>query len=446
MKLRHLGLIALSCAAFALAGCDSGGRKAPPKTNVRVVNVAPSFAALRYQREHNDSPDDLAFKGAAVHQYDEDSYDFYVYERSLTSTAGRTWTFSKELQSTNDYVFVLAEVAGEVSPQVVEYAPKLANGGDTQIVVVQADEALAPVDVYLEPAGAGIAGATPRGSLAFLDQLAPLALANGDYELTITPAGDPNNVLFTSGTVALSAGLTNVFVITGENGQGTATLSVLMVQDSPALLYGTNATAAMRVINAAVDAQPRDFVVNDEFTTPLFSAVPYGTVTSFATVPVSEALPIDVTPAGNPGALELTSTVATSPGQLYTLIFEGETGALVHNVTNEDRRRIAHEAKVQIFDAAWQFTTATEYVLLPPDTTDPTTVTAFKSLIAPAAAGFDAVAPGDYELLLRETITNAVRAGPMPVTFAEGGLYTIVGLNGPDTATTNVVFLDDPPQ
>jgi Domain of unknown function (DUF4397) len=446
MKLRYLTIFALSCAAFALSGCD-GGRKAPPKTYVRVANVAPSFAALRFQREQTDAPDDLAFKGAsALHEYDEDTYDFYVYERSLTSTLGNSWTFSKQLDSTTEYLFVLAEVAGQVSPQIVEYPAMLAGSGDAQIAVVQADEGLAAVDVYLQPGGAGIAGATPLGSLAFLDRVAPQTHASGDYELTITPAGDPSNVLFTSTTLPLTAGLTTVFVITAENGFSTAALSVLMLQENPAALYSTDSTATVRVINAAADGQPRDFAVNNEFAPPLFSAIPYGTVTSDATVPLASELPINVTPVGNPGALELTSTLATGPAQQYTLVFEGDAGALTYNITTEDRRRIAKESKLQIFDAATQFTTGTEYVLLPPGTTDPSTVAAYKGLLAPSVAPFDAVAPGDYELLLRETVTDVVRAGPIPVTFAQGGLYTILTLNGPDTATANVVFLDDQPQ
>ncbi len=446
MNLRYFSLFASLCAALALTGCDSG-RKVPPKTHVRVVNVAPGFAALRYQREHTDAPDDLAFKGFAQHDYDEDTYDFYVFERSLSSTTtGRTWTFSKQLLGTSNYVFVLAEAGDDILPQVVEYPTKLADSGDTQVAVVHAVEGLSAVDVYLQPTGVGIAGATPLGNLDFLSQLAPQTLTNGDYELTLTAAGDPSNVLFVSGSVTLAAGITNVFVISGEASLGTAAISVVMAQDNPANLYSTNATAALRVVNAAADGQPRDFAVNNEFSPPLFSAVPYGAATSYVTVPLASDLPINVTPVGNPGALELTSTIATLPGQQYTVVFSGDAGALTYNILTEDRRRIVHEPKLQIFDEASQFTTTTEYVLLPPGTADPSTIGAYQALLAPSVTVFSAVPAGTYDLLLRETSTQAVRAGPIPVTFNDGGLYTILTLNGPDTATANVVFLDDPPQ
>jgi hypothetical protein len=447
MKLRHLSLFALLGAALALTGCDAG-RKAPGKTRVHVVNVAPHFQQLAYIRENQTGANQLqtlSFKGALDQEYDEDTYDFHVYERSLPNATGRSWTFTKQLVADNDYAFVLAEVAGEVAPQIVEYPAKLANGTDTQVAAVHTDEALSTVDIYFEPAGVGIAGATPRGSLDFLAQLAPTTLASGDYELTITAAGDPGTVLFKSATLTLAAGATNVFAIVNEAGLGTAALSVVMLQDNPANLYSTDATAALRVINAAADGQPRDVAVNSEFAPPLFSAVPYGTLTSYATVPISGALPINVTPPGNPGVLELTSTIAPAPGQAYTMIITGDAGALTYAVANDDGRRITNEPKLRFLNGATQFATSTEFVLLPQGTTDQTTVGAYSLLGAPAVSNFDVVAPGSYDLLLRETGTNAVRAGPFPVTFANGGIYTVLTLNGPDTATANVVFLDDPP-
>jgi len=53
--------------------------------------------------------------------------------------------------------------------------------------------------------------------------------------------------------------------------------------------------------------------------------------------------------------------------------------------------------------------------------------------------------PGAYDLYFRETTTNTVRAGPIHVNLVSGGIYGILTLNGPDTATINVSFADDAP-
>ncbi len=124
MKARHLKFFAVLLAALTLIGCDQG-RKAPAKTRVRIVNAAPSFAQLWYQREHPtlESPDALAFKGVTGHDYDVDTYDFYVYhKRVATGEILNTWTWSKELVADQQYTFVLTEAAGQVSPQIVEYS------------------------------------------------------------------------------------------------------------------------------------------------------------------------------------------------------------------------------------------------------------------------------------------------------------------------------------
>jgi hypothetical protein len=446
MQARHLKSFAVLLAALCLVACDQG-RKALEKTRVYVVNVAPDFAALGFQREQppGASPDTLPFKGATKYDYDVDTYDFFVYQRQLTTQTLPHWEFSKAVAADKNYAFVLAESGGQVTPQIVEYAPKATTATDTQVAAVHAAENLPPMDIYIEKAGAGIAGATPKGSLAFLAQLKPASLATGDYEIFLTAAGNPANVLFASPVVNLAAAVTNVFVIAAEKGLGNAPLSVVMVQDNPATLYSTTVASGLRVINSAADGQARDFAFNHEYSPPAIPAVPFATASTYAPTPVASTLPITVTPAGNPGVLEVDSTITTLAGDLYTVLVGGVPGALTYQIVVDDNRRILNEAKVRYLNGASQFTTATELVLLPPNTADQTTVGAVSGFAAVAASDYLYVIPGTYDLLLREISTNTVRAGPIPVTFAASGIYSILVVNGPDANTASVVFLDDHP-
>jgi hypothetical protein len=443
MKARQLKFIAALLATLTLIGCGQG-RQAPAKTRVRIVNAAPSFAQLSYRREQTDTIDALAFKGVASHDYDVDTYDYNVYlTRVTTGELLNHWTWSKELLAGKDYTFVLAQAAGQVSPQIVEYTPKLANSGDTQIAVVHAGETLPAMDVYVQPTGVGIAGATPRGSVSFLGQIAPKTFASGDYEITLTAAGNPSNVLYASTAVNLAAGITNVLVIADEGGQGTAAISLVMSQESSFVLYSANATSGVRTINAANDGMARDVAINHEYSPPILPAAPYGTATSYVIVPANPSLPISVTPVGNPGVLELDAQLSAGAGTLNTVLFAGPAGTLTYQVVTDDRRRVTGEAKLRFINGANQFTTVTEIVLLPPGTTDQTTITASAAIVAPAVTDYLYIKPGEYDLLFRETGTNAVRAGPIHVNLADGGIYGVMALNGPDTATASVVFIDD---
>jgi hypothetical protein len=447
MKAHHLKFFAVLLAAFSLIGCDQG-RQAPSKTRVHIVNAAPSFAQLWYQREQppGENPEALTFKAVTAHDYDVDTYDFFVYHRRVDGQELlNTWTWSKQLVADKEYTFVLAAAAGQVSPQIVEYTPKLANSSDTQIAVVHAGEALPAMDVYIQPTGVGIAGATPRGTVGFLGQITPKTFASGDYEITLTAAGDANNVLYTSSAVNLAAGITNVFVIAAEGGLGTAAISVIMAQDNSFVLYAANATSGVRAINVADDGVARDFAINHEYSPPILPAVPYGTATSYVSVPANASLPISVTPVGNPGVLELDVPLVAAAGTLNTVLFAGPAGTLVSQIVTDDRRRITSEAKLRFINAANQFTTATEIVLLPPGTTDQTTISPLTVLAAPAVTDYLYLTPGEYDLLFRETGTNTVRAGPIHVNLVSGGIYGVMTLNGPDTATATVVFIDDTP-
>lgn len=447
MKARHLTLFAVLLTALTLVGCENG-RKAPAKTRVHVANAAPSFIQLWFQREQplGVSPDALAFKAVTAYDYDVDTYDFFVYQRRAASQELlNTWTWKKELLADKEYTFVLAESAGQVVPQMVEYTPKLANAGDTQIAVVHAGEHLPPMDVYVQPTGSGIAGATPRGTVSFQGQIAPKTFASGEYEITLTAAGNPSSVLFASSAVNLAAGVTNVFAITDEGGQGPETTSIVAAQENSFVLYSANATGGVRALNVADDRQPRDLVINHEYSPPILPAIPYGTVSTYATVPVNPSLPITITPAGNSGVLEYDATFSAPAGTLSTVVIAGPAGTLTPQIVTDDRRRIRSEAKLRFFNAANQFTTATELVMVPPGITDQTTVGPSATLLAPSATDYVYAKPNEYDLVLREIGTNVVRAGPIHVTLVDGGIYGVVALNGPDTATMTLVYTDDTP-
>jgi hypothetical protein len=440
MNLRHLASCGLVC-TLALAGCDEG-RQAPPKVAVRIVNAAPGFADLGFQREQSDPLEAvLVFKSAQELAYDADTYDFYASGRDATSNIQR-WSVTKELVEGTRYVFVLTELAGAVVPVVLEHAP--APSTDAQILAINAGESLPAMDLYLERPGVGIGGATPRGTLAARGQMAARTLPSGDYELRLTAAGDPTTVLFTSTIISLTAGVTTTLVVTPEAGETTAAFTVQFVHAVSQALVDVNAPTEMRALNAAADRQPRDFAINREFAPPLFPAAPFASPTSYASVPVTATLPINVTPPGNPGVLELDQTVATVGAFRYTTLFSGDAGTLTHVLTIDDYRRIHGTAKLRFFNTARQFTDFIELVLVPTGEL-PENFAGQIALVAPGASAHSLLVPGGYDLYLRRAGTNEILSGPTPVTLDERGIYTVLAVNGPTNVTAEAVLLDDFP-
>jgi hypothetical protein len=439
MNLRQLASCGLAC-ALGLVGCD-GGRQSPLRVNVNVINAAPGFADLTFRREREQAQLQLSFKSAQEDNYDADTYDFNVTGLDA-STVEQTWQFTRTLVGDTRYVFVLTDVAGAVVPIVLEHGQ--APSTVAQILAAHPGGGLPAMDLYLERPGVGIGGATPRGSLASPGQFAARTLPSGDYELRLTAAGNPAAVLFTSPTITLAAGSTTTFVVTPEAGETTAPFSMQRVQSVSEVLFDVNAPTELRVLNAATDRQPRDFAINREFAPPLFPAAPFGSPTSHAVVPASSALPINVTPPGNPGVLELDQSLATFTALRYTVFFTGDAGTLTHVLAIDDHRRFYGLAKLRFFNTARQFAESIELVLVPVGGM-PDQFAGQITVLAPGASTHTLLAPDTYDLYLRRSGTNEILSGPTPVTLAARGIYTLLAANGPNNTTAEVVLLNDVP-
>ena len=374
--------------------------------------------------------------------YDEDTYDFFVFERSYANSPGRTWTFAPTLEADKSYTVVLVEVATEVRPLLLERAEAV-PADVAQIEALHAAMGQPSMDLYLVRPGLGIGGATPRGRLDAGGQLTAQPLPSGDYEIWLTAAGNPANVLLATTTISLPAGNTTSIVIVPEANRGTAQISVLFVAGGQETRFDRNATAEIRVLNGATDRAPRDFAVNGVFSPPLFSAAAFGEPTAYGAVPVGANVPINVTPVGNPGVLELNQTFQAFAAERATILFGGPTGTLTHAVVADDGRRFHNEAKLRVFNAASQFAGLELVIGNPGD--DQANLAASVALSPVTGADYLALGPGDYDLYLRQFLTTTVVAGPLRVSLDGGGIYGVLATDGPNASTAAMVLFDDFP-
>ena len=309
MNLRFVASCGLVCAALLFTGCSDTGRKSPGKTTVQVTNAAPGFPSLQFRREQDvNGAVELPFKDGRTFVFDADTYDFYVSEPTFSvADPGRDWTFAPTLAANEIYQFILTEVAGEVVPVVIT-VPPLPTGDAAQIFGLHAAATLPAMDLYLERPGVGIAGATPRATVNPTEQFSPRTLPSGDYELFVTAAGNPADVWLTSPTINLPAGTNQAFVIVDQRGTGTERINVMLVQGTGStVLFDRNSPSELRTLNGVPDQLPRDVAINSEFSPPLFSATPFAAPTAYKPVPLG-AYPVQVTPVGNPGVLEIDTT------------------------------------------------------------------------------------------------------------------------------------------
>jgi len=438
--------LALAALAFTAAGCD-GGRKNPPDVGVRIVNVAPSYSALQYKREQSTREggiNGIEFKNSVAAVYDEDTYDFSVDVRDPTTGIWReARSFTKAVEDGTLYTFALVQSGTGIQEVFLEAQPPAATATDAQVLALHAAEGTPALDVFLEPPGTDIAGVVPWGTIGFLGQLPARTVAAGDYEMTLTEAGNRSHVLLTSNTFTLGAADSIAFIVTPEGGGSVADISVVVVSGFfSGNLVDRNTPAEVRVFNAAADQSPRDVAFNSQFTPPLFSAVPFAAPAAYVPIAPGVDIPVNVTPAGNPGVIELDQTVSPLGTRRHTLFITGETGALAGAFLNDDRRRITGEAQLRYYHGATQFPEGLDFLVLPADN-DPTTAAQAASLVVGTVGISTGIPPGDYNLWLRQTFTTTIVAGPIPITLAGAGIYGALATNGPDTATATITLIDD---
>ncbi|HEY3516599.1 MAG TPA: DUF4397 domain-containing protein [Gammaproteobacteria bacterium] len=409
---------------------------------MQVANAAAGFPSLTFRREQESSGQaELLFKDARSFVYDADTYDFYVQEPTLTTAdPGRTWTFARDLEATTHYTFVLTEAAGEVVPVVMTSPDPPAT--NAQVLALHAATDLPAFDLYLERAGVGIAGATPRGTFNAGEQVAPTTLPSGDYELFVTAAGNPADVWLSSTAFTLVDGSSAIFVVVDQKGLGTSRINVLaLLQGASTVLLDRNATSELRVINGSPDKLPRDVAVESQFTPPLFSATAFAVQTPYAPVPLG-SFKINVTPAGNPGVLEIDTTMTGAAGQQSTMMFSGASGTLLPAFATDDGRRFNREGTIRFMNAASQFA-AVSFVLTLPDG-DPFASLPLATLFTPGISPYTPLHPGEYDLYLLEGVNYTKVKGPTRINLTAGSIHSVLAIDGPDTATADAVFLDDP--
>ena len=438
---RWLRIALLTLACVVLAACESeGGRVRPPSTAVSVIHVAGSFGNLEFRRVER-LEGTLGYRSSQVFNWDSGPYTFNIDATipGLT-TPIRLYTFTADLTAGNDHSIVLTEANGWLHELILEAPQAELSETDAEIIIVNTAAGLeTAVDVYIEPPGTVLAAATPRGSVDFLESLPAAAIAPGEYELSLTQAGNPTNVVMVSDLFEIPGSVrTTLSVIDGLISASPAAALVSSAgNDTP--LSDRELRAGIRVLNAMTSRDPVDVTVNSNFSPPLISNATFAAPTDYALVVPGEHT-LQVTPAGNPGAIEVETTFRTLPGQRGTWFVRGDPGALTALYSPDSQRLIRDIAEVTVYYGGTTVS-GVDVFIVPPDT-DLSAVAPTTSLTGTNALSFVYMGLGGYTITVRESGTQNILAGPVAAGIGFEGSYGILITNGESGSGMDVTLID----
>jgi hypothetical protein len=451
-------LVLFSILALATGCSSSNGDTVSGKGSVRGLHAIPELGTASFLIEETVLSS-LDYKDASgISEYDDLNYDFnFDILLPGDSETTRLATRNLSVDAETAYTFVLTGTLENPSIILWEYfgrdwAQELedADEADTEVTVLEVafghiDAGLGALDVFLEAPGSSPASALPRGTIEHGALLPPIEIVEGDYQLVLTPAGEPETILFASEAIELPAATTNLFTVMDGGGMTTADFSVRWIGASlGAELTDLFVQPELDVLHAAFGTEPVDVIVGDAFDAPFAAGLAWSGLSEGAVLD-RETEFLVVTPAGNPGVFLAQKEIDFQPDTYNRLLLAGLPGSLQTVLLSHDKRRLATHARVQIFHAAARFQTMDIY--LAADDVDITlTGPNVPSALFGSGTGYVAREAGAYNVVLTAPGTKSIIGGPFPVELEQGRNYGIVVVDAPDITAADIFVFDQTPE
>lgn len=454
-NVRRLAAPALMAALLGLGGCgvfddddDDPAPVVPPpavvgQTKLQVLHASADAPAVNVLVNGAEALADVDFKqGSGAITLDEGDYEIQVDGIVPSGVATVIGPATFTLAADTLYSVLAINDVANIEPLVLEQPDTAVPAGSVRVRVAHAAPGAGEVDVYVTAPGADLASEMPLGTFDFRGDLGPVEVPAADYQIRVTATGDPDTVVFDSGTTSLPDGANLLVAAVLNTGAGDAPISLALLDGTGASeILDTDTVADLRVVHASPDTVPVDVVVNDDFNAPLIENLAFPDATGFVSVP-PDTYNVKVTPADNPGVIAIDADLTLDAGQSYSVLAVGLLASIEPLVLSEDPRPVATASKVRIVHGAPGAPNVDIYVTAAGANIANETP-AFTDIPFKASTGFVSLDGGTYDVTVTPTGTTDV-AIAATITIENGGIYTAIardaeGGGGP----FGLILLDD---
>ena len=452
---RRFGL--LLAAILATAACSSGSdsvEEATGEGSIRAIHAIADLGQVQFLIEETALANVDFQEVSGISEYDDLTYAFN-FDILLPDDSDYTRLATEEVSVVADREYTFALTGSLDAPEIRlweqttrDWADEIetAEDNDTAVTVLEVSfghlaAATGAVDVYLSTPGTTPLAGNEAASLSFGALQTAIEYPAGDYQVVITPDGDPDTLLFASDPIFLDAAISVNIVVMDEDNRG-ASFSVRVIgSGSSTTLVDINAEATLRAVHGAFSTETLDIVAGDNFDDPLIAALEFGVRSSRISIPDGE-LSLNITPTGVTSVFleETTATIARGSG--YTLYLHGLPGELDGVFLTDVTRPLITHARLRAYQAAARFGSLDLYVI--EAGSDIALLSArVPSLAYTGATGYLSVVPGDYELVFTSPGTKTIVAGPFATQLDALGVYDVVAVDGVQTDRAEILFYVD---
>lgn len=452
MKINKLIPIVPLLACLAGCGHDPGYQLSdfnfPQTADIQMVNLmpdSPTIASTVTRSSDNALATQNAepFAGAST----QTSLIVGTYNLAVTYLDGngnlRYLLNDNSLNYTDKDQFVYLFMGSVTNPveQTIHFTDPFYTGGisSNDVEVWFADGASSPdqVDIYLTAPSTPIAAATPTQTLTTEGYSQPITIPNQTaWRLRVTPRGS-TNVLFDSGSFALSGGARTLLAVTdyfgptgAKPGSSKVLLNAIKVTSSGSSDFTAgNLPSDLRIIDLVRDLPPLDVYFGSTTGSPYASNVAELTPTAYQNI-VPGSYTLNVTEHGIKDQFVLQQNQTFASGKYYTLVLTGSyngggTNSTISSVLfSTDPRPIQGRSNVNFINAGKVNGGVNVYLLSPGQTITGTTPQI--SDATTDALNSITTFSGENDVVVTSTNNKNIIIGPKRMIFNQGTTYTLV--------------------
>ncbi len=439
----------LVVAAAIVAGCGSESSlpEATGEGVVRMINAMPASPTVSFLIEER-TLDTVSYKNiSSPERWDDLAYTFN-FQIGRPSQLEPTRIASQPLDLAPDVEHTLVLRGSTDAPDVAvwEIPERSFSGNETifEMRVGHAADGLGTVDVYIGQEGVSPQPGNQVATLAPGEVSTPRDIAEDDYVVTVTSAGDVGNVLFQSVPTQIVASQSVLITVLEGDANDTAPVAVRLFNQagSAATLADSRFPPTARFVHATTDLGTADIYDDAGLQNRIVADLTYGDITADIDVRAGD-VPITATAAGNVGAILFEDTLTTFAGARVNYYLSELAGDVVGEPIRVDRRSIETVARLTFFHSAANNRSVDLYVVDAGTAIDealPRLAGQVYLQQTPPLA-FDA---GSYEIYVTTSGEKTVLEGPLSLEASYGDVFEAVLLDRVDPSRAELKFFPQP--